>query len=282
MHSIITRKKKKKNKQIDSTVTNYPIASRARASCSSSELAALEGLAELPASGDGAVAGDGAAVAGGDLERERLPVQVRVALPVLAPVPGHGLPPRAGAPDGDGAHVAGARHVGHQHQVEVGVPVDGEPDAALLHARHSPERDGHDAGAVLRDAEEGRLGHVEVRARRVAPAAVVAGEAVVGRAEVGGRDGDGARQAPPPVVVAPQLVAGPARRAVVEQRRAQRRRARAVPRAVQVAVPAGAAHCAGRVPAAVERGVRALPPAGSGLPREESEQEEKSAGNGHR
>jgi hypothetical protein len=29
-----------------------------------------------------------------------------------------------------------------------------------------------------------RLRHVEVRARRVAPAAVVAGEAVVGRAEV--------------------------------------------------------------------------------------------------
>jgi hypothetical protein len=43
----------------------------------------------------------------------------------------------------------------------------------------------------------------------------------------------------------------------------------------------GLTHCAGRVPAAVERGVRALPPAGSGLPREESEQEEESAGNGH-
>jgi len=102
----------------------------------SSELGALEGLAELPAGGDGVVAGGGAAVAGGDLERERLPVQVRVALPVLAPVPGHGLPPGPGAPDGDGPHVAGARHVGHQHQVEVGVAVDGEPDAALLVARN--------------------------------------------------------------------------------------------------------------------------------------------------
>jgi len=104
-----------------------------------------------------------------------------------------------------------------------------------------PVGDGHDAGAVLRDLEEGRLRHVEVRARRVAPAAVVAGEAVVGRAEVGGRHGDGARQARLPVVVAAQLVAGPARRAVVEQRRAQRRRVRAVPRAVHVPVPTRAA-----------------------------------------
>ena len=89
--------------------------------------------------------------------------------------------------------------------------------------------------------EEGRLGHVEVRAGRVAPAAVVAGEAVVGRAEVGGRHGDGARQARTPGVVAPQLVARPARRAVVEQRRAQRRRVRAIPLAVQVAVTASPA-----------------------------------------
>jgi hypothetical protein len=160
-----------------------------------------------------------------------------------------------------------------------------------------------------------------VRARRVAPSAVVAGKAVVWRAEVGGRDGDGARQARPPGVVAAQLVAGPARRAVVEQRRAQRRRVRAVPVAVQVAVPASAAcicvasstrsdktnllirrwnppssaatdagaatiltHCAGSVAAAVERGVRALPPAGRGLRGEEAEgrreEEEESAGAG--
>jgi hypothetical protein len=112
---------------------------------------------------------------------------------------------------------------------------------ACQEASSPPVRDRHDAGAVLRDVEEGGLGHVEVRARRVAPAAVVAGEAVVGRAEVGGRHGDGARQARPPGVVAAQLVAGPARRAVVEQRRTQRRRVRAVPAAVHVAVPASAA-----------------------------------------
>jgi len=104
------------------------------------ELGALEGLAELPARRRDAVAGDGAAVAGGDLEGEALAVEERVALPVLAPVPGHGLPPGAGALDGDGLHVPGAGHVGHQHQVEVGVAVDGEPDPALLHARHPAKK----------------------------------------------------------------------------------------------------------------------------------------------
>jgi hypothetical protein len=140
-----------------------------------------------------------------------------------------------------------------------------------------PVCDGHDAGAVLRDLEEGRLRHVEVRARRVAPAAVVAGEAVVGRAEVGGRDGDGARQARLPGVVAPQLVAGPAGRAVVEQRRAERRRVRAVPAAVHVAVAARPSHRPGRVAAAVERGVRALPPAvvAGGAPGEKEGREQR-------
>jgi hypothetical protein len=99
------------------------------------ELASFVGLSELPPGRRGVHAGDGAAVAGGDLEGEALAVEERVALPVLAPVAGHRLPPRPGALDGDGAHVAGAGNVGHQDEVEVGVAVDGEPDAALLHAR---------------------------------------------------------------------------------------------------------------------------------------------------
>ena len=104
--------------------------------------------------------------------------------------------------------------------------------------------DGDNAGPVERDALEHGLRHVEVGARRVAPAAVVGRERVVGRAEVGGRDDDGARQArvaPAPGGVAPHLEAGAAAEPVVEERRAQRRRARPVPRAVQVAVPARAA-----------------------------------------
>jgi hypothetical protein len=79
-----------------------------------------------------------------------------------------------------------------------------------------------------------------VGARRVAPAAVVGRERVVGRAEVGGRHHDGARQtraAAAPRRVAPHLEAGAAAEAVVEERRAQRRRVGAVPLAVEVAVP---------------------------------------------
>jgi hypothetical protein len=62
-------------------------------------------------------------------------------------------------------------------------------------------------------------------ARRVAPPAVVAGQRPVGRAEVGGGDRD-AGLAPPrvrPLAVARDLVALPARRAVVvEQGRTPR------------------------------------------------------------
>nr|ACN26735.1 unknown [Zea mays] len=125
--------------------------------------------------------------------------------------------------------------------------------------------DGDDAGAVLGDVEEHGHGEVEVRAGRVAPAAVVGGERVVWRAEVGGRDQDGGPPwpAPPPpgLLLAPDLEARAAAEPLVEQRRAQRRVVHAVPLAVQVAVPAGAAHGARSVAAAVERGVRALPAA---------------------
>jgi hypothetical protein len=82
-----------------------------------------------------------------------------------------------------------------------------------------------------------------VWAGRVAPSAVVAGQRVVGRAQVGGGDGDGragfARAGP--AAVARDGVALPARRAVVEQHRAQRRVVDAVALRVQVAVPARAA-----------------------------------------
>jgi hypothetical protein len=112
--------------------------------------------------------------------------------------------------------------------------------------------DGDDAGAVLGDVEEHGHGEVEVRAGRVAPAAVVGGERVVWRAEVGGRDQDGGPPwpAPPPpgLLLAPDLEARAAAEPLVEQRRAQRRVVHAVPLAVQVAVPAGAACSATRFP----------------------------------
>lgn len=51
------------------------------------ELSTGEGLAERPAGRSGVVRDDGAAVAGCDLERKCLTVEVRVALPILSPVP---------------------------------------------------------------------------------------------------------------------------------------------------------------------------------------------------
>lgn len=55
-------------------------------------MSAGEGLAKGPSGRDDVVAYDGAAVARGDLEREALAVDVRVAWPVLAPVLKYGFP----------------------------------------------------------------------------------------------------------------------------------------------------------------------------------------------
>lgn len=84
-----------------------------------SELGTLKGLTELPVARNDVVAGDGTAVAGGDLEREALSVQVIVALPVLSPISRHGLPFCIGSFDRHRLDIAGAADVGDQHQVEV-------------------------------------------------------------------------------------------------------------------------------------------------------------------
>jgi hypothetical protein len=212
------------------------------------------------------VAGDGAAVAGGEPERQLLAVEVGVALPLGAPVVAHGLPSRPRPLHRYGRHVTGAADVGDQHQVEGRVAGDGEPDAARLGTRHSAQRqvtsacitrarasagcvvswchchvppvlDGHHAGAGLGDLVEHWRGKIEVHLRRVAPAAVVVGERVVGWAEVGGRHHGGAPPAAP-AARALDLEARTTAPPVVEQRRAQRRRVFPVPCAVQVAIPA--------------------------------------------
>ncbi|CAL9044047.1 unnamed protein product [Musa banksii] len=195
------------------------------------ELLSLEGLAELPPGRCHVVAGDRPAVAGSHLEREALPVQVRVALPVLAPVARHPLPPCLRPLYRHRVHVAGRAHVGDQHQDEVGVAIDvverGCPPA---------EGDRDDASTVLRDLEEGGLGEVEMLPWRVTPSAVVAGEGVVRRAEVGSRDDNRAREAPPGVIGAPHLVASAAAEPIVEERSAEGRGVGPVPLAVEVAI----------------------------------------------
>jgi len=78
-----------------------------------------------------------------------------------------------------------------------------------------------------------------VRARRVAPAAIVVRKSEVGRAKVGGGDEDGrtAGVAPLPVVCALYLKTRTAAKPAVEECRAQCRRVHTVPLAVQVPIP---------------------------------------------
>jgi len=73
-----------------------------------------------------------------------------------------------------------------------------------------------------------------VGARRVAPAAIVAGEGEVGRAEVGGGDDDGRspRVAPPWILVALYLKTCATTQSVVEQCRAQSCSVHPIPLAV--------------------------------------------------
>ncbi|BAS71336.1 Os01g0249050, partial [Oryza sativa Japonica Group] len=183
---------------------------------------------ELPVRRSDVVRRDDAAVVGLHPERQRLAGEVRVALPVLPPVPAHRQPLRPGALHPRRRHGAAAGDVGDEHQLVVVVPGDAEPDAADAPARRPRVPDGDDAGAVHGDRLPRRLRHVEVAPRRVAPPAGVAGLAVVGRAVVGRRHGHRRAVLAPPRRrgVAGDEVARAARRAVAVQRRAQRRRVR--------------------------------------------------------
>lgn len=78
---------------------------------------------------------------------------------------------------------------------------------------------------------------------RIAVAAGVWVEAIVGRTEIGGRNDDrSSGNAPPEVIGALHLVAGATDLAPVEQNRAQRGRGLAIAAFLQIAVPAGTAH----------------------------------------
>jgi hypothetical protein len=199
-----------------------------------------ERLAELPPRRRDVLEQYVLAAGGGDAEAERLAGEPGERLPIGPPVARHLEPPGAGAPDRHGGDGAAAGDVGDEHELEVVEAADGEADAAAAPAPDAAVEHRHDPGAVDADPLPRRLRHVEVPPRRVAPPAAVAGEGPVGRAQVGGRHGHRApRLAPPPglVGVAHDEVALPARRAVVEQRRAQRRVLEAVPLVVQVPIP---------------------------------------------
>ena len=63
--------------------------------------------------------------------------------------------------------------------------------AATLPARYTTEDNGDSSGLVSGDPEKHGHGKVEVRTRRIASAAIIAGKSVSRRAEVGDGDEDG-------------------------------------------------------------------------------------------
>ena len=200
------------------------------------------GLAELPPRRDDVEELNVLPAGAGHGEAEPLADEPGERLPVCSPVPGHLDPPGVVALDPCVAHGAAATEVLDVDEQEVVEPGDAEAHAAAAPALDLLVHDGDDAGLVDANVLPRRLRHVEVGAPRAAPAAV--GQREVGRAQVGGRDGDrraglavlAARARP----VARDGVALPARRASLEQGLAQRRVENTVASVVQVAVPARA------------------------------------------
>lgn len=94
-------------------------------------------LTELPIRWCHVVTSEGSSITSGDLERERLTIEIRISLPILAPISGHGMPCRGGAFNGDCMNIPCTSHVGDQNQVEVRVTINGEPYSSLSHTRHS-------------------------------------------------------------------------------------------------------------------------------------------------
>lgn len=97
-------------------------------------MASSVGLAKGPACRGNIVGDYGAAIAGDYSEGEALAIEVGVALPVLAPVPWHRLPGSSWTLDGNSMDIAGAPHVGDEDKIEVGMAIDGEPDASWFSA----------------------------------------------------------------------------------------------------------------------------------------------------
>ncbi|KAF7845483.1 hypothetical protein G2W53_002388 [Senna tora] len=98
--------------------------------------------------------------------------------------------------------------------------------------------DGDDPGTVLSDLEVDRHSEVEVRTRRVAPSAIVAGKSEIRRAEVGTSNDNGriSRVTPFGITNALDLETRTAAQAIVEESRAECRRVHTVSLTVEISV----------------------------------------------
>ncbi len=95
------------------------------------DLCTFEGLAESPVCICNTRCCD-SAIACGDHEPNALPHELPTTLPVLSPVPCHGVPSCVIPSHPHRHHDSRSTHVGDRHQVEKRVPVDGEPDSSCL------------------------------------------------------------------------------------------------------------------------------------------------------
>lgn len=214
------------------------------------KLTASKSLPKLPITRHHVVACESSTVTGCDLKRQALAIKVRVALPILAPVPRHGLPPCFRPFDRHCMNISCSADVGDQHQVEVRVSINGESYPSFLHTRHPAKKkkkshtqfthqtknrvsvkerivtlpsksDRDDPSSVLCNLQESRLGQVKVLERRIAPPAIVVRQSKVWRTEVGSSDSDGPGKTPSWVIVASHFVARTTAQAIVEKGSAQ-------------------------------------------------------------
>ncbi len=109
-----------------------------------SELSSFISLSKTPGSRCCIHGGYRVAITSSDKEGDGLSHKILVALPVLTPVSGHWDPVcHVGSFHGDCTHISRATHIAHQHQIEVRIAIDGEPNPSTSCAIHPTMRDHH-------------------------------------------------------------------------------------------------------------------------------------------
>ncbi len=109
-----------------------------------SELSSFISLTKTPGSRCHIQGGYRVAITSSDKEGDGLSHKILVALPVLTPVSGHWDPVcHVGSFHGDCTHISRATHIAHQHQIEVRIAIDGEPNPSTSCAIHPTVRDHH-------------------------------------------------------------------------------------------------------------------------------------------
>lgn len=217
-------------------------------------------LAKLPVAGSGIVGSNGFPITGGNLKRKALPIEITVALPILAPVPRHWLPASFGTLNRNSLNIPCSTNVSDENQIEIRVAIDGETNSALSLTLHPSVLNRDDTGPKLGNVLENRLREIKVFQRRIAPSTVIIGKGIVGWAEVSSSDNDRARKAPLLIIIALNFIASSTAETIVEQRSAQSRGICTVSLAIQIAITASTTHGTGSVATTIERSMSTDPP----------------------